>query len=300
VGVDITQYVNGMVTTGYTIALKDLQTDGDVYKLRAESNGAYNRSESFDIPATGTLQTYTFTRGSGTVDESGGSFDENNITALVLVVDSTGEFSVEFDNIGFVGDFMPALGLVEDFDDFPIDNIDNITETNNFGGEVEVFEFMGGGADGGILDLGGGDHALTFGVDSTLMGGAFLDLGPHVGSQSNLSWFDALRLDVAAVNSGDIGDQLEVRLETADTAFWDDLCGYVITLNNTTLETVEIPFSSLTCGGSHSFDASQVSRITFAPHSDVGDPGVSVTIDNIEFFFSAGEVSGAGGWELYQ
>jgi len=293
-GVDITQVVNGLATTHYTVTFKDVQNDGDTFDLRVES-GAYNRSETFTIgPLDGTLQTFQFPVGTGRLSTEGGAFELTNITNMVVLPASdNGSFEFIVDDVGFAGDLVPDNPVVDDFDSYPVGSIlDDLSldAANDFGGNTFAFEYGSAITAADILDV-SGIKGLRLAMDGTMCGFS-MELGPHAGSQADFGDYDALTLDIAV---GSPGDTVLVVLETIDAAEFADRCSMEIAPGGL-LGEVRIPFSELQCGP-QGFDPSRLHRISFFPGNDNGD-GMAIMIDTVRFTSTPG--SAVAEWETLE
>lgn len=320
--IDRTATVNGMTNTGYTLDFSDREDDGDVYFFRVESGG-FDRSETFvfsgDSGFSGDEATstslgngwsrITFTPGTGTLNTAGGSFDEDNIQNLVVGSQAfdgggtTGGATFYFDNFGFTGNLVPTTGVVTDFSEqsagaLSLSNPESVptgTVSPNFQGNMEAFAFGDGEVlAANIVDLGGGDLALQANITTAdggslgfAGGGMLFELGPGIGSQTDVSAFDAISIDIA-VDGADVGDTIDVLVEDINAPTFADRCVENIAPTST-LTTYVIPFADFTCGtqGPIATNANGVHRVTILLNTVGGNNSTNLTVDNIQFVDSS-------------
>jgi hypothetical protein len=284
-GADITQTINGMSTSAYTIDFKDVEADGDTFIFKVETGDASNGEQFIIGPlATTDTQTLTFTVGSGTPI---GTFNPAHVTKFVFLANTlNGGFGINLDNVGFMSDLVPDSGNVDDFESYAIGSStapgDGFS-SNTFGGAIMAFAYGAGSITSeAIVDLGGNQafQASFAGGSPVVEGGVLMDLGPLVGSQTDVSAFNALSVDLA-VGSDDVGTSIVVFLETIDVANYGERCYGVITPTDT-LATYEIRFADLVCPAVP-FDPAKIHRITFVQGSDNGNSQLQLTIDNVAF-----------------
>jgi len=291
--INLTQTVNGLTSTGYTITLANVDAgaagteDGNVVDFIVEDDSVPPGQEIFSITGLliGTPQTLTFTAGTGVAGPNGTAnrarFKQFIIRASNL--GSGGNTNLNVDNIGFTGNLVPASLNVENFDAQTVGGLATglpATNKNVFGGDVRSFAYGGGAITGAsIVSVGAGDNALELALNG-LEGGVFLDLGPTTGSQADLSAAQGVSFKFS---SAEAGQQFTVFVETPDAAGFGDRSAFTFT-PTTTLAEIQVPFASLV-SGPQGFSATRVQRITFVPTgSDAGTAGVTFRVDDVKFY----------------
>ncbi|MEQ8818903.1 MAG: hypothetical protein RLY93_01565 [Sumerlaeia bacterium] len=296
--VDITQVVNGMETTGLVLDFKDNQADGDGYAVRLES-GDFANSRTYAIP-NATTDTWRMLSiplaGDVTYPATdAGTFNPAAITAIVVLptVEVGGNHDYRVDNIGFLSNRVPTVGDIEDFQDESAGaltigaDLAPTAATNLFGGMTAGFTFGGDTiSTAEVVDLGAGDLAGRWSFSGGNSGILF-DLGPAEGSQSDVSAYDTIRLDLAV---GEAGDEVIILLEDAFAVDFGERCTFTPAVT-TTLTTIDIPMASLTCGAQGLATAqSWAQRLTVLTSNDQGN-GIEITVDNVQLIDSSASVT---------
>ncbi len=305
--IDLTQTVNGMTSTGYTIKMLNVDgggagsDDGNVIDFIVEDDTALPGpgQEIFSVSGllVGTAQTLTFTAGTGVAGANGTAnrarFKQFIVRASNL--GSGGNSNLNVDNIGFTGNLVPTSYSVENFDALTIGTLaggGSAGTVNTFGGAVTTFAYGAGAVTGAsLVTVSGPDQALQVSWNG-LEGGLFFDLGPATGSQTDVSAATGVSFDIA---SAEAGQAVTVFVETIDARQFADRWAFTIT-PGTTLANVQIPFASLTSPSLVTFAANRVHRISFVPATaDAGAAGVSLQLNNLAFY----GVAGVADWTAY-
>ncbi|MBI1290721.1 hypothetical protein GC173_05700 [bacterium] len=293
--IDLTQTVNGLTNTGYTIKLLNIDAgaagsdDGNVIDFIVEDDTASPGpgQEIFTITGlqVGTAQTLSFTAGTGVAGPNGTAnrarFKQFIVRASNL--GSGGNTNLNVDNIGFLGNLVPTSLNVENFDAQTVGGLATGQPAGNanvFGGDVRSFVYGGGAITGAnIVSVGAGDNALELALNG-LEGGVFFDLGPETGSQADVSAATGLSFKFSA---DDAAQQFTVFVETPEARGYGDRSAFTFT-PGTALTTIQVPFSSLV-SGAQGFSPARVQRITFVPSgADAGTAGVTFRVDDVKFY----------------
>lgn len=303
---DLTQTVNGLTSTGYTIRIANVDDccggtagvdNGDTVEFVIEDDTAGTPGqEIFSITGllAGVAETRTFVPGTGVAGPNGLANRARFKQFIIRSANMGGSnnTNLNIDNIGFTGNLVPTSYSVENFNAQTIGTAATGGELGNrnvFGGAVTTFAYGAGAVTGASLTGG----ALTANLNG-IEGGIFLNLGPNVGSQADVSARANLSLDLAVDTTG---QQVRVILETPDARAYSDRSSVVLS-PTTTLATYSIPFTSLV-SGAQGFNPTHVSRIAIVPEGvDAGAAGVGITVDNVAF---TGAVSASvDNWVVYE
>jgi hypothetical protein len=289
---DLTASVNGLTSTGYTIAVRDVDADGvggaDAFEFIVEDDNVPPGQEIFTLSGLtlNTYQVFTFNPGDGVAGPDGlpnrARFKQFIVRASTLA--GTGA-NLNVDNIGFTGNLVPTSYDIEDFESFVLGDLatgGRAGSTTNFGGAVEAFGFGSNITGATVVDTGGGDNGLSVSMDG-IQAGFFFELGPVTGSQADVSATDGLTLLIGA---DDAAQDVQIIVETIDAPGFGDRCQTIVT-PGTTVAPLTIPFSSLTCGA-QGFNPAAVHRVTILPATaDAGTPGITITVNNLAFTTSS-------------
>jgi len=304
--IDLTQTVNGLTSTGYTVKLLNVDAgapgsnDGNVIDFIVEDDSTPNPGQEIFQVSTllvGTPQTLTFPAGSGTPGPNGTAnrarFKQFIVRASNL--GSGGNSNLNVDNIGFTGNLVPSSLEVENFDSQTVGGLATGLPAGNdnvFGGDVRSFVYGGGAITGAsIVTVSGPDKALQLSLNG-IEGGIFFDLGPNTGSQADVSAAQGVSFKFSA---DDAAQQFTVFVETPEARGYGDRSSFTFT-PGTSLATIQVPFSSLV-SGPQGFSPARVQRIAFVPAGgDAGSAGVTFTVDDVKFY-AAG--SGVDDWTAY-